>query len=287
MSRRVGGSWILVVLATIASSVAPADWLLWTKDLADVVRAPVMPVSRLGTSIASWLRPPLDLEGRPVSEQEIGQLREDRDRFEYLWQSQRLRADDLARRLRQLQGLPDSVYRGAHPPLVADALITGRDPSDPRSPIELRVPDEGADRIQIGDIVVWNGSGLIGRLSHVSSVRLVVLPLSNPEAGPLEVALADNAEGDRLIYRMLLRQQDDGSLSADIDRRVPVEAGDRLVLADSRWPAWSQGLDVAVIQDVTTIDEAPLRHRLIARPAVDAPSVARVAILSAAESDSQ
>jgi len=243
----------------------------------------MMPVSRLGTSVASWLRPPVDLQGRPVSEQEIERLRADRDRFEHLWQAQRLRADDFARRLRQLQGLPAGAYRAPHPPLIADVLITGRDPADPRSPIELRVPADGADRLQVGDIVVWNGVGLVGRLSHVSGMRLVALPVANPESGPLEVALAGASEQDESVTRMLLRQEDDGGLSADIDRRVPVKEGDRLVLADARWPAWAQGLDVAIVQGVAPIDEAPLRHRLSARPAVDAPAIARVAVLSDAE----
>ena len=177
MKTRPGGGLLLVLLLTIGSSIAPASWLGWTADVADVVRAPIMPVSRFGTSLASWLRPPRDLEGRPVNEAEIDQLRRDRDRFEQLWQSQRVRADGFARQLRQLEGLPDAALRSPHPPLVVEADITGRDPSDPRSPIELRMPRDGGERLAVGDVAVWNGQQVLGRLSHVSPVRLMVLPL--------------------------------------------------------------------------------------------------------------
>ncbi|MBT5583113.1 MAG: hypothetical protein HOJ54_03810 [Phycisphaerae bacterium] len=53
-----------------------------------------------------------------------------------------------------------------------------------------------------------------------------------------------------------------------------------LVLADARWPAWSHGLEVGLVERVEAIDEAPLRQRVVARPVVDAPAVSQVAILS-------
>jgi hypothetical protein len=280
MKSRPGGGLLLVVVLTLGSSVAPASWLGWTADVADVVRAPIMPVSRFGTSIASWLRPPRDLEGRPVNEVEIDQLRQDRNRFEQLWQAQRVRADDFARQLRQLEGLPADALRSAHPPLVIAADITGRDPSDPRSPIELRMPRDGGDRLAVGDVAVWGGHYVLGRLSHVSPMRLMVLPLSNPESGPIEVVPA-TVQDTTSLPRMLLRQEGRGLLAADIDRRVVIEPGMRLVLADHRWPAWAQGMDVAVVVRIESLDEAPLRQRIIARPAVDAPAVSRVVVLSA------
>ncbi len=277
-SQRRGG-FLIVVALTMTSALAPVSWLGWTADIADVVRAPIMPLSRMGTSIASWLRPPRDVSGRPVGEAEIEQLREDRDRFEQLWQAQRVRADELAGRLRTLEGLPGSAYRSPHRPLVAEADITGRDPRDPRSPIELRPPPEGADRLRVGDIAVWGGHRLLGRISHVSSIRVMVLPLSNPESGPIEVALG-GGDSAAALPRMLLRQSGSGHLTADIDRRIAIEPGATLVLADSRWPAWAHGLEVATVEGVESIDAAPLRQRLLARPAVDAPAVSRVAILS-------
>jgi len=284
MKTRPGGGLLLVLLLTIGSSIAPASWLGWTADVADVVRAPIMPVSRFGTSLASWLRPPRDLEGRPVDEAEIDQLRQDRDRFEQLWQAQRVRADGFARQLRQLQGLPEAALRSPYPPLVVEADITGRDPSDARSPIELRMPRDGGERLAVGDVAVWNGQRVLGRLSHVSPMRLMVLPLSNPESGPIEVVPADASAGTYLP-RMLLRQEGRGLLAADIDRRVVLEPGTRLVLADHRWPLWAQGLEVAVVVGIEALDDAPLRQRIIARPAVDAPAVSRVSVLSASEQD--
>ncbi|MDP7070153.1 MAG: hypothetical protein QF561_02265 [Phycisphaerales bacterium] len=285
MRRGTGGGFLLVVGLTTALAVAPASWLGWTRDVADVVRAPIMPVSRAGTAIASWLRPPRDAVGRPVQEEEIDQLRRDRDRFEQLWEAQRVRADAMARRLRQLEGLPADAYRSPHPPLVVDADVTGRDPSDPRSPIELRAPERGGDRLAVGDIAIWNGQQLLGRLSHVSPVRLLVLPLSNPESGPIEVVLAGDTE-DAPVQRLLLRQHRTGVLTADVDRRTPIEPGARLLLADSRWPAWSHGMEVAVVERLEAIDAAPLRQRLVARPSVDVPAVSHVSILTAVQEDS-
>ncbi|HCA38048.1 MAG TPA: hypothetical protein DEO92_00015 [Phycisphaerales bacterium] len=284
MKSQGGSGFHFVVLLTVASALAPVSWIGWTGDVADVVRAPIMPLSRIGTSIASWLRPPRDVSGRPVGEAEIEQLREDRDRFEQLWQAQRVRADQLARRLRTLEGLPESAYRSPHRPIVVDADITGRDPRDPRSPIELRMPRDGVDRLEVGDIAVWGGHRLLGRVSHVSAVRLMVLPLSNPEAGPIEVAVASSDPGG-VLPRMLLRQSGSGHLVADIDRRIVIEPGASLVLADARWPEWAHGLEVAIVEHVQAIDEAPLRQRLIARPAVDAPAVSQVAILSGSDTE--
>jgi hypothetical protein len=84
---------------------------------------------------------------------------------------------------------------------------------------------------------------------------------------------------------MLLRQEGRGLLAADIDRRVVLEPGTRLVLADHRWPAWAQGLEVAVVVGIEALDDAPIRQRIISRPAVDAPAVSRVSVLSASEQD--
>jgi hypothetical protein len=281
---QLGGGFGFVVVVVVAVSLAPASWIGWTGDVADVVRAPIMPLSRAGTSIASWLRPPRDITGRPVGEAEIEQLRQDRNRFEQLWQAQRVRADDLAQRLRHLEGLPETAYRSPHRPKVVDASVTGRDPRDARSPIELRMPQEGAEQLQVGDIAVWGGHQLLGRISHVSPVRLIVLPLSNPEAGPIEVAVGGAVEQGNLP-RMVLRQTSGGKLTADIDRRVAITPGMTLVLADSRWPAWSHGLEVGLVERVETIDEAPLRQRVVVRPVVDAPAVSKVAILSGSTSD--
>ncbi|MDP7028750.1 MAG: hypothetical protein QF733_00845 [Phycisphaerales bacterium] len=279
MTGRAGGGFLLVLALTVGSSVAPASWISWTGDVADVVRAPIMPISRIGVSVASWLRPPRDVTGRPVDEMEIDQLRRDRDRFEQMWQAQRVRADDLARRLRQLEGLPEDALRSPHRPLVVEAEVTGRSPADPRSPIELRMPREGGERLEVGDIAVWNGHRVLGRLSHVAPLRLMVLPISNPESGPIEVVSA-SASGERLP-RMLLRQEGRGMLVADVDKRFALEPGTRLLLADARWPAWAYGMEVAVVESIHPLDEAPLRQRVTARPAVDGPAVARVVVLSA------
>ncbi len=281
MIGRAGGGFLLILALTIGSSVAPAPWIAWTGDVADVVRAPIMPISRVGVSVASWLRPPRDVTGRPLAEVEIDRLRKDRDRFEQLWQAQRVRADDLARRLRQLENLPESALRSPHSPLVVEADVTGRGPADPRSPIELRMPRDGGTRLEVGDIAVWNGHRILGRLSHVSPLRLMVLPISNPESGPIEVVPA-SAQGDRLP-RMLLRQEGQGMLVADVDRRLNLEPGTRLLLADHRWPAWAFGMEVAVVEASHRLDDAPLRQRVVARPAVDGPAVARVVVLSAEE----
>ena len=282
MNNRSVPGFSLVLLLTALAACAPATWLTWVDDAADVVRAPIMPLSRAGTALASWLRPPKDPSGRPVKDAELGQLRADRDRYEQLWQQQRLRADELAGQLRTLQSLPSSALRGANPPLVVSTEVTGRDPRDARSPIELRVPREGLERLSVGDVVVWNGHVVVGRLADVSSVRAIVLPIANAETPPIEVAVAARPDTpEQPVIRMLLRQQRDGTLSADVDRRRRVEPGQRLVLADPRWPSWAQGLDMAVVDRIDDIDDAPLRRRVIARAAADAPAVSLVTILSA------
>lgn len=284
MTHRSVPGFSLILLLTVLAVCAPAHWLTWVDDAADVVRAPIMPLSRAGTALASWLRPPKDPSGRPVEDAELGQLRADRDRYEQLWQQQRLRADALADQLRALQALPSSALRGVNTPLVVATEVTGRDPRDARSPIELRVPREGLERLAVGDVVVWDGHIVVGRLADVSAVRAIVLPIANGETPPIEVAVAADADDPQQpVFRMLLRQQRDGTFSADIDRRRSVLPGQRLILADPRWPAWAQGMDIAVVDHLADIDDAPLRRRVVARTAADAPAISLVTILSADE----
>lgn len=273
------------MLGTALCSVLPPSASTWAADVADVLRVPQMPFARLGVMLDDWLRPHVDQFGQQVDQQTLETLRRERDTLELLFRQERIRADELASRVRLLESLPDSALRAAIPPTTMTRAVTGRATRDATARIELQPPDSGAHRVRPGDVVVVANRLLVGRLERTGSLRLLVRPVAHPDTGPVEVAIQRAVETvGTPLERVLLQQDGLGGFFADVDRRVDVKIGDRLMLTDPGWPHRVQGLIVADVIALEPIDEAPLRQRVRAVPAAPPQSVVQVAVVSAAPS---
>lgn len=269
-TERIPRVYPVVLLLTAVAALLPTNWLYWTRDLSDVIRLPITPVAHAGNRLAGILRPvdasdglnTEDLRGR------LELLETERDRYERLYRAQRLRSQELAAQLRLLQHLPESVLRAPRPPMILPSDVTGRDPRDVVSAVELDLVPEIADRVQEGDVATWKHQYLVGRVVRISSFRVTVLPVTHPDTGPVQAVLVDSQDQDLAAPppRLLLKPLGDGTFAGEINHRYATAPGDEVVLADPGWPAWAQALHVGNVESVRQLDEAPLRDLVIIRP---------------------
>ncbi|MCH2138022.1 MAG: hypothetical protein MK074_03105 [Phycisphaerales bacterium] len=273
----------IVLLLTTVSALLPPSASGWSNDVADILRVGQMPFARMGVALNGWLRPWRDAQGQPVDPATLEAVQAERDRLERLFRQERIRADELAARVRLLESLPDSALRAPIPPTTLSRAVTGRAVRDATARIELQPPDVGEDRLHVGDVVVASGRRLVGRLERATDLRLLVRPVAHPDTGPIEVALVRGADDTtRPLARILLQPDGRGTLRADVDRRVDVQVGDALMLTDPGWPARVQGLVVGHVQALEPIDAAPLRQRVVVMPAAPPQSIVQVAVVSTA-----
>jgi hypothetical protein len=257
-----------VVAATLVVALLPARMLGWTVDLGDLVRIPVAPLSHVGGHVASFLRPPpmaVSLSGE--SPEVVAALEQERDLYQRLFHAQRQRAEELTAQIRLLQGL--SVAGKNIQGLLVPVGVSMRDTRDPDGPIEVRLPAEARSRIAVGDAVIWKGQLLIGQVSRVTPARAVITPLVHPSIGVLEVEIISADDGGQISPpRVLLEPDGKGSFVGEIDRRVSVEPGDTVRLADGHWPPLAQAMVVGTVKEVRTLDSAPLLNIVVVTPQV-------------------
>ena len=270
-----------VLLLTGVSVVLPPGQSGLSADLADLLRVPQMPFARMGVLLDDWLRPAHDGPGGAKAREHLELVQRERDTWARLFRQERIRADALAQRVRLLESLPDSALRAPVPPTTLVRVVTGRAVRDATARIELQPPDESQGRVRTGDVVIAADRLLVGRLERVGPLRLLVRPVAHPDSGPVEVAVIRTVQSlDRPLDRLLLQPDGTGVLHADVDRRIDIQVGDRLMLTDPSWPGRVQGLVLAVVQALEPIDDAPLRQRVIAVPAAPPQSVVQVAVVS-------
>ena len=269
-TERISRVYPVVLLLTVVASLLPTGWLYWTRDLSDVIRLPITPVAHAGNRLAGILRPvdatdglnTEDLRGR------LELLETERDRYERLYRAQRLRSQELASQLRLLQNLPESVLRAPRPPMILASDVTGRNPRDVISAVELDLVPEIAERVLEGDVATWKHQYLVGRVVRISPFRVTVLPVTHPDTGPVQAVLVHNRNQDLSTPppRLLLKPVGDGTFAGEVNHRHGTAVGDEVVLADSGWPAWAQALELGRVESVRQLDEAPLRDLIIIRP---------------------
>ena len=261
----------MALTLTLVVAVLPTRWLAWTGDVADIARIPIMPLAGVGSRVAGVMRPVNMQRGVAGTVEDMLHVESQRDRLERLLLQEQLRVAEMERKLRHIQGLPP-LTRTAQPPLLLESEVTGRRPDHPISGVELHAPAEAAGRVQVGDAVTWDGRWLVGRITRVSDIRLSALPITHPDVGPMMgVLLPEGIDMDVDVVSapvVRLRQDGNGKLLGEIDRRTEVGIGDRVVLADRAWPASLQAFHVGRVTSVQDIDEAPLRRRLVIEPDV-------------------
>ncbi|MDP7008852.1 MAG: hypothetical protein QGI78_04695 [Phycisphaerales bacterium] len=277
----------IVVGVAIVLSMFPASWLGWTRDLSDLVRIPVTPISHVGMMFTGWIRPAVAPSDLPSDEQDRTELAvTERDHYRQLYLAQMLRATELADQLRELQMLPETALRNPLPPVTLPIDITGVRPSDLTAIVELKLSSEYSGRIQTGDLAIV-GRDIVGRVHRVGLTRIEVLPSVNPNIELIRAAIVPahpgNEHGAPLRAEALIQSDGDGGLYAEVPTQGGVEVGDLVVLDDPSWPAVGSGLILGEVIETSPMDSAPLRRAIHIRPRRNIRDLVRVVVLGSGE----
>ena len=276
----------VVVSLTIAVSLFPASWLGWTKDISDLVRVPVTPLSHVGVLLTGWMRPAAQLSDLPTDQDERNTLAiAEREHYRQLYHAQLLRSTELADILRELQQLPESALRNPLPPVSVPVDITGINPHNPSSPVELKLARGVSERIADGDLAIV-GRDVVGRVTDIGLTRISLLPTTHSSHGHVRASIvpAHPQTGRPRILATVLAFADGGPrLYAECASSLDVQVGDLVVIDDSSWSEHAKGLIVGKVTAIKPIDEAPLRNALEITPRRKPRDVARVIILGTTE----
>ena len=275
-----------MVSLTIAVSLLPASWLGWTKDISDLVRVPVTPLSHVGIVLTGWMRPAAEPSDLPTDQDERNALAiAEREHYRQLYHAQLLRSTELADILRELQQLPDSALRNPLPPVSVSIDITGINPHDPSAPVELKLARGVSERIKEGDLAIV-GRDVVGRVTDVGLTRVSLLPTTHLSHGHVRTTIvpAHPQSGRSPILATVLAYADGKPfLYAECASSLDVRIGDLVVIDDSNWSEHAKGLIVGKVAAISPIDEAPLRSSLKIVPRRKTRDVARVIVLGSAE----
>jgi hypothetical protein len=283
MTRRLQPKhrWLFFALgAALVLSMLPTRWLGWTKDVAAIVALPITPFTHVGTQLSAWLRPaatPLDaLTGDSLLALE--KLALEKDYAEAQLVAAKMRIDELEQQVAQLQLA--QRYSSGRPVRLLLADITGHSPNLSLDVVSLNC---GSHRgVHKGAIAVHAGVHLIGRVMEVDALRSLLVPITSPAMRELlDAVIMPGGDADAPMEqaaRVQLAQRSDGAFIAVVDRELKVERGDIARLADARWPAAAQAMIIGTVQAVESIEDQPLRRRLVVRPMYRAHELASVTL---------
>ncbi|MEE2819542.1 MAG: hypothetical protein VX615_02910 [Planctomycetota bacterium] len=276
----------VVVSLTIAVSLFPSSWLGWTKDISDLVRVPVTPLSHVGILLTGWMRPAAQLSDLPTDQDERNTLAiAEREHYRQLYHAQLLRSTELADILRELQQLHESALRNPLPPVSVPIDITGINPHNPSASVELKLARGVSERIAEGDLAIV-GRDVVGRVTDVGLTRVSLLPTTHPIHGHVRTSIVPaHPPSDRSPILATVLAYADGKpyLYAECASSLDVQVGDLVVIDDTSWSEHAKGLIAGKVTAINPIDEAPLRNALEITPRRKPRDVARVIILGSAE----
>ncbi len=247
---------------TSALTLAPAGWLGWTNDLADLVRLPVTPLGHAGTAVRTWLRP----EPRPweVSPDQLEQLAAENERQAALYRRAQLRIAELEEQLEQLQQA--EFYRPRVAVQYLAAGVTANDANRPAAAVELNRGSRAG--VREGTVAVYNGAHLIGRVERVSLLRSQLLPLCSVASGLLRALVLPRDRPEAPLSEaavIQLEPKGNGTFTAELSRETEISEGDLVMLADHTWPEAAQAMVIGTIESVRVKDDDLLRNRLVVR----------------------
>ena len=277
----------MIVGVVIILAMFPANWLGWTRDLSDLVRIPVTPISHVGMMLTGWIRPSIEPADLPTDIKDRTDLAvAERDHYRQLYHAQMLRSTELADQLRELQALPESALRNPQPPVALTINVTGNRPSHTTAIIEVKLSSEFSDRIQEGDIAIV-GRDIIGRVIRIGMTRIEVQPSTHADVGFIRAAIVPahpgKEHGPPLRAEVLIRGDQSGGLYAEVSAKIGVVVGDLVILDDPSWPVVGSGLVLGVVTSTSPMDAAPLRHAVRIAPRRQIRDLSRVVILGSGE----
>ncbi len=276
----------VVVSLTLAVSLFPASWLGWTKDIADLVRVPVTPLSHVGVLMTGWMRPAAQLSDLPTDQEERNTLAiAEREHYRQLYHAQLLRSTELADILRELQQLPETAFLNPLPPISVPVDITGINPHNPSAPVELKLSRGVSERLNEGDLAIV-GRDVVGRVTDIGLTRISLLPTTHAQHGHLRASIVPahpNSGRSPILATVLAYANGKAHLYAECASSLDVQIGDLVVIDDASWSELAKGLIVGKVTAVNPIDEAPLRVSLEITPRRKPRDVARVIVLGSGE----
>lgn len=286
-SRNQPNALPVIIGMVVVLSMLPTNLLLWTRDLSDLVRIPVIPVSHIGMMLTGWIRPatvPFDLTTDNEDRTELAES--ERDHYRQLYHAQMLRSTEFADQLRELQSLPESALRNPNPPVTLPIDITGVRASEPSAIVELKLSSGYVDRIEVGDLAIV-GRDIVGRVIRVGRTKIDVRPSTHRDVGLIRSAIVPSHPGSDngppLRAEALVRSDTHGGLYAEVPAQSGVIVGDLVVLDDPSWPAVGLGLILGVVTETAPMDAAPLRVAVRIAPRRQIRDIVRVVVLGSSE----
>lgn len=247
--------------------------LEWTGQLAANLIAPVShPVATFGR----WISP----AARDADPEIVERLRDERDRFRWLFEREQATNQRLLEQIAQLQ--QGRTLNPDLPVLLRLAPVVGRSSDLSSGILRIRIGiEDGAHRNAVATV---GGAQLVGRLVRVGPGSSELRILTDRAAGGVLGLIVTGEDGSGL--RCSLKPTGAGTLEGPIEQlrgarsfdAVPVQAGMRVVLDDQTWPASSQRLTIGEVERVGQDPENPLRRIVTIRPTMQLDRVAEVVV---------
>lgn len=257
----------------------PTRWLGWTSDLAGVVAWPLTPFTDAGTKLTAWLRPATS----PLA----AYAEDDRDLMERLATDKEIAEAQLARAQLKIVQLEEQIaqlqlakrFSSDRPVRYMLADVTKHSPNLSADVVSINRGER--DNVRVGSVAVYAGVHLIGQVSEVGHLESLLTPITSPAMRDLVEAIImprDDPDAPATSAARVQLSGKDGVFTAEVDRQMIVERGDIARLADARWPGAAQAMIIGIVEAVESIDDQPLRKRIVIRPKYRAQELANVTL---------
>lgn len=273
---RTQSAFTAAILITLALSLTPDRYLGWTNDIAEIIRVPTRPFSHLGIVMGNWLRPPtsFDSDVPEESKEYVDHLKSERDKFMQLYAAEQMEVASLRQTLEQIQRVPIEARR---PLRLLGASITAHSPTDRFGPVQLNRGSRAG--VTPGDIAVYNGVYLVGRISDVSTFGSTLVPLTNVATGLMLVKITPPDTRDISVLNLVqLQPNGDGTFIADVESGFDIEVGYEAILSDRTWPDAARSMVIGTVASIDPIDDQPLRNRIVIKPRFHVSELSRVTL---------
>lgn len=273
---RTQTTFAAAIFITLALSFTPERYLGWTSDFAEIIRVPTRPFSHLGIILGNWLRPPkyFDSDVPEEAKEYVDHLKLERDKFMQLYAAEQMEVASLRQTLEQLQRVPFETRR---PLRLLGASITAHSPTDRYGPVQLNRGSRAG--VSPGDIALYNGVYLVGRVSDVSPFGSTLVPLTNVATGLMLVKITPPDTRDISELSIVqLQPIGDGTFSADVESGLDIQDGYEAILSDRTWPDAARSMVIGTVISIDPIDDQPLRNRIVIQTRFHVSELSRVTL---------
>lgn len=266
----------LAIALVLVLALLPARWSRPLEWAGQLVANLVAPVSHPVATFGRWISP----AARDADPEVVDRLREERDRFRWLFEREQATNQRLLDQITQLQ--QGRTLNPDLPVLLRLAPVIGRSSDLSSGVLRVRIGiEDGAHRNAVATV---GGAQLVGRLVRVGPGSSELRILTDRAAGGVLGLIVTGEDGSGL--RCSLKPTGAGTLEGPIEQlrgargfeQVPVQPGMRVVLDDQTWPASSQRLTIGEVERVGQDPDTPLRRIVTVRPTMQLDRVAEVVV---------